>query len=221
MNLIFSLIQRLQKMWKDNKSIIMVASIIFILVIIAILYPKEPYPPVPEDRLALDPFLGAENAPITIIEYGDYACSGCKLWHNAGVLDEILALYDGKVKFIWRDYAHISNASRAAANAAQCAYDQDKFWEYHDLLFGNPIGFSDEGLKSYAVMLGLDTEKFNACMDQGSYMNKVVHTMNRAGEYGLSVTPAFLVNEEVVIGPPPTSYLSEMITRLLATENSD
>lgn len=215
MKSILPLNQRLQKIWNDNKSIIIVASIIFILVIIAILYPKKQYPPVPEERLALDPFLGTENAPITIIEYGDYACSGCKLWHNAGVLEEILALYEGKVKFIWRDNAHISSASRAAANAAQCAFDQGKFWEYHDLLYENPIGFSDEGLKSYAIMLDLDAEKFNTCVNQGFYMNKVVHSMNLAGDYGLSVTPAFLVNGEVIIGPPPTSYLSEMIEQLL------
>lgn len=209
---------RLQEIWNDNKSVIFVASIIFTLMIVAILYPKKQYPPVSEERLALDPFLGAENAPITIIEYGDYACSGCKLWHNAGVLDEILALYEGKVKFVWRDNAHISSASRAAANAAQCAFDQDKFWEYHDLLYENPIGFSEEGLKSYALMLDLDAEKFNTCVDQGYYMNKVVHSMNLAGEYGLSVTPAFLVNGEVIIGPPPTSYLSEMIERLLVEQ---
>ncbi|MBE0684855.1 MAG: thioredoxin domain-containing protein [Anaerolineaceae bacterium] len=215
MDSILPLDQRLQKIWKNNKSIIIVVSIIIILGIIAILFPKEQYSPVPEERLVLDPFLGAENAPITIIEYGDYACSGCKLWHNAGVLDEILALYEGKVKFIWRDNAHISSASRAAANAAQCAFDQDKFWEYHDLLFENSIGFSVEGLKSYALMLDLDADRFNACVDQGLYMNKVVHSMNLAGEYGLSITPAFLVNGEVIIGPPPSSYLSEMITRLL------
>jgi protein-disulfide isomerase len=134
------------------------------------------------------------------------------------VLEEILALYEGKVKFIWRDNAHISSASRTAANAAQCAFDQGKFWEYHDLLFENPIGFSDEGLKSYAMMLDLDGEKFNTCVDQGFYMNKVVHSMNLAGDYGLSDTPAFLVNGEVIIGPPPTSYLSEMIEGLLAEQ---
>lgn len=210
--------RRLQEIWNDNKAIIVIASIIFALIIVALLYPKKQYPPVPEERLALDPFLGAENAPITIIEYGDYACSGCKLWHNAGVLDEILALYEGKVKFVWRDNAHISSASRAAANAAQCAFDQDKFWEYHALLYENPIGFSEEGLKSYALMLDLDAEEFNTCVDQGYYMNKVVHSMNLAGEYGLSVTPAFLVNGEVIIGPPPTSYLSEMIERLLVEQ---
>ncbi len=209
---------KLDVYWRHNKAVIIVVAVILVLALGALLTPKKQYPPISDERLALDPFLGSENAPITIIEYGDYACSGCKLWHNAGVLDEILELYDGKVKFIWRDNAHISSASRAAANAAQCAFDQGKFWEYHDLLFKNPIGFSDEGLKSYALMLNLDMEKFNTCVDQGWYMNKVVHSMNLAGDYGLSLTPSFLVNEEVVIGPPPTSYLSEIIIRLMAGE---
>jgi protein-disulfide isomerase len=68
------------------------------------------------------------------------------------------------------------------------------------------------------MMLDLDAEKFNTCVDQGFYMNKVVHSMNLAGDYGLSDTPAFLVNGEVIIGPPSTSYLSEMIEGLLAEQ---
>ncbi len=208
--------QKILRIWNDNKPTIIVLAMISIFGLIAILYPSRHYPPVSEERLIMDPFLGEENAPITIIEYADFACGGCRLWHNAGVLEEILTQYEGKVKFVWRDNAHLSSASRAAANAAQCALDQGKFWEYHDLLFKNPIGFSEDGLKAYGEMLELNKEEFNFCIDEGTYMNKVVHSMNLAGEHGLSVTPAFLVNEEIIIGPPPFSYLSQMIESQLA-----
>jgi protein-disulfide isomerase len=206
---------RLWDFWKNNKTAIIIVLSLVVVVINVLLYPGKNYPVVSEERLAIEPFLGSEDAVITIIEYGDYACSGCKLWHNAGVLDEILSLYEGKLKFVWRDNAHISTASIAAANAAHCAYDQDKFWEYHDLLYENPRGFSDEGLKAYAVDLGLDQDQFSNCVDQKTYYKKVFYNMNLAGEHGLSVTPAFLVNEEVIIGPPPTSYLVEVIDRLV------
>ncbi|MDO9086377.1 MAG: thioredoxin domain-containing protein [Anaerolineaceae bacterium] len=201
--------------WENNKPVIVVVGLILFLALGAFLIPKKQYPPVSAERLATDPYLGSENAPVTIIEYADFACSGCKLWHNAGVLEEILEQFDGQVKYVWRDNAHISSASRAAANAAQCAYDQGKFWDYHDILFENPIGFSDEGLKSYALMLDMDAEKFNTCVDQGLYMDKVVHSMNLAGEHGLSQTPSFLVNEVIIIGPPATSYLADLISKLM------
>ena len=205
----------MNKFWEENKTTLLIISLIIILAIGAILYPKKPYPSVSAERLAEDPFLGAADAPFTIIEYGDFACSSCKMWHWSGVLDEILELFDGQVKFVWRDNARLSTASISAANAAQCAFDQGTFWEYHELLFDNSRGFSNEGLKVYAVDLGLDSAQFNLCLDQGTYVNKVFHSMNLAGENGLSVTPAFLVNDEVIIGPPPTSYLSDLITEKL------
>lgn len=207
--------KKIRNLINEHQTPLLIISIIIVMGIGALLYPRGDYPEVSAERLAVDPFLGAEDAEITIIEYADYACSGCKLWHNAGVLDEIFALHEGKVKFVWRDNAQISTASMAAANAAHCAYDQGKFWEYHDLLFANPRGFSTEGLKEYASDLGLDQEAFNVCVDNKTYYQKVIHNMKLAGEHGLSVTPAFLVNEEIIIGPPPTSYLDELISRLL------
>jgi protein-disulfide isomerase len=206
------------KMFYKNKTLIWIVATLAVVLLGALLYPRNNYPEVSADRLAIDPYLGTEDAVITIIEYADYACSGCKLWHNAGVLDEILSLYEGKVKFIWRDNAHISTASIAAANAAHCAYDQGKFWEYHDLLFENPRGFSPEGLKGYATDLGLNQEKFDKCVDQKTYYQKVFHNMKLAGEHGLSVTPAFLINGEVIIGPPPTSYIVDVISKKLSNE---
>ena len=201
--------------WENNKPVIVVVGLILFLALGALLIPKKQYPPVSAERLATDPYLGSENAPVNIIEYGDYACSGCKLWHNAGVLEEILEQFDGQVKYVWRDNAHISTASITAANAAQCAYDQGFFWEYHNLLFENPRGFSKEGLKAYAVDLGLDTDQFNHCVDQGLYVNKIINSMRLAGEHGLSQTPSFLVNEVIIIGPPATSYLADLITKLM------
>jgi protein-disulfide isomerase len=201
---------------KINRSMVSVFGLITGLILFAALYPKPQYPAVSADRLAQDPTLGPVGAPITIIEYADYACPGCKSWYHAGVLQDILKKFPDSVRFVYRDNARISPASVKAANAAQCAFDQEKFWEYHDLLFENPVSFSTEGLKTYADMLGLNRAQFDKCLDSGAYVNKVRHSMKLAGEHGFSFTPAFLVNDKVIIGPPSEIYLSDLIESMLA-----
>ena len=186
-----------------------------LLILVSILYPKPQYPLVSAERLAVDPALGPENAPITIIEYADYACSGCKLWQSAGVLQAIVNKFPEDVRFIYRDNARISPASVQAASAAHCAYDQGKFWEYHDLLFENSVSFSSDGLKTYAAMLNLDRVQFDRCLVDNVYVNKVRNSMKLAGDHGFSFTPAFLINETVIVGPPSEEYLSQLIEKIL------
>lgn len=193
------------------------SGIILVLVVLlsaALLWPKPVYPEVSEARLMDDPSLGPADAPVTIIEYADFACPGCKLFHDAEVMQAILEKYDGQVRFVWRDNARISPGSKMAANAAQCAYDQGAFWEYHDLLFDNQ-DFSNEALKGYASQLGLNRSTFDTCLDENTYYNKILYSMKLAGERGLSVTPAFLINGELIIGPPPVSTLSDYIEKAL------
>jgi protein-disulfide isomerase len=162
--------------------------------------------------------LGDKDAVVTIIEYGDYACEGCAYWHDSGILESILERYDGQVKFVWRDNARLSYYSKDAAMAGQCAYDQgaDAFWAYQDLLFENPTGFGKESLKRYADQIGLDRDQFDQCLDSDQYYKKVLHNLKQAGEFGLSFTPAFTINDKIVIGPPAESVMVEMIEEILA-----
>ncbi len=211
---------KLKKWLHSNNSAVKVVIFLAILVFMVLLIPQRNYPPVDAERLRQDPSRGAVDAPITIIEYGDFACSSCKLWHDAGVLDSILEKYPQQVLFVWRDNARISTASLQAAAAGQCAFDQGKFWLYHDLLFENVLGFSAQGLKSYAGQLGLDQMQFDSCLDKQIYINKVKHSMKLAGAHGFSFTPAFLVNDEVIIGPPSADYLSKLIDQLLISAHS-
>ena len=201
---------------RKNSQWLIIFGVVAGLILFAVIYPRPQYPEVAPERLATDPTLGPANAQVTIIEYADYACPGCKSWYNAGVLQDILQKFPDSVRFIYRDNARISPASVKAANAAQCAYDQGKFWEYHDLLFENPVSFSTEGLKTYADMLGLNRTQFDQCLDNGTYINKVRYSMKLAGDHGFSFTPAFLVNDKVIVGPPSEQYLSDLINSMLA-----
>ena len=95
-------------------------------------------PDVAIERLELDPILGNPDAPVTIVEYGAFGCHACRQWHEAGVIDQILAQFPNQVNFIYRDMPIIDPAwSQSMSEIAQCALDQgnDNFWVAHDTLF--------------------------------------------------------------------------------------
>ena len=152
-------------------------------------------------RLASDPALGPASAKVTIIEYGDFGCTTCRGWEKAGVLKQIEATYGDKVHFVWRDFPVITVQSPKAAEAGQCAFDQGKFWEYHDLLYAKAPALGVADLKGYAAQLGLDTGKFDQCMDTSQDKAKVDQSLNEGHQYGFPGTPAFLINDRKYVGP--------------------
>ncbi|MFN7037847.1 MAG: DsbA family protein [Bellilinea sp.] len=199
-----------------NRPAVSVLVLIAALLALVLLLPAPKYPEVTEQRLMDDPMFGNPDAPIVLIEYGDYACEACRLWHRAQVREGLLQRYPDQVLFIWRDNARRSTASVKAAEAGQCAHNQGRFWEYNALLFEQELGLGVEALKTYASRLGLDMQTFNQCLDENTMRRKVEFDMRRAGENGFSVTPAFWLNGEKIIGPPSLAYLSEIIEGQLA-----
>ena len=105
----------------------------------------------------------------------------------------------GQMKFVYRYMAFLGQESQWAAEAAECAGEQGKFWDYHDTLFANQKGenqgaFSKDNLKKFAADLKLDTTKFNECLDSGKYTDKVKKSNDDAAQLGVSSTPTVLVN---------------------------
>lgn len=169
-------------------------------------------------RLSDDPALGPKTAPVTIVEYGDFGCSACRAWHRAGILNELRSRYGDQIHFVFRDFPVITPQSPKAAEAAQCAYDQGKFWEYHDLLFSaTAIGVNE--LKTYAAEIGLDVAKFNQCLDSGQHGPTVERDLQDAIERRFRGTPAFLLNDQPVTlgGPPTVEYFQRVIDQILAS----
>lgn len=148
------------------------------------------------------PVLGDPDAPITLVEFGDYQCFFCnKFFHDTE--DSLITNYvsTGKVKIIFKDYTIIGPDSVNAAHGAHCADEQGMFWEYHDELYNNWDGenngwASSENLLGFAVNVGLDAEKWNECMLSKSHQQTIVSSNNDARTLGLTGTPAFFV-----IGP--------------------
>ncbi len=194
------------------------AALIAVLVVATVvLRPRSKAVTVSPERLADDPSLGPANAPVTIIEYGDFGCPTCRAWHNAGVLKQIRAQYGDQVRFVWRDFPIITAQSPKAAEAAQCAYDQGKFWEYHDLLFARAPALSVKDLKAYAAQLELDTAQFNRCLDSGEHEPTVQRDWQDARSRGFPGTPSFLINGQPLIGPPSAALLKQKIDAILSS----
>ncbi len=148
------------------------------------------------------PILGDPNAPVTLVEFGDYQCFFCnKFFHETE--DALLKNYveTGKVKVIFKDFTIIGADSITAANAAHCASDQGKFWEYHDTLYNHWTGenngwASSENILQFAGDVGLDIDEFSKCMIDSKYTSIIVNSNQDAKDLGLTGTPAFFI-----IGP--------------------
>jgi protein-disulfide isomerase len=132
----------------------------------------------------------------------------------------VLSAYGDRVRFVWKDFPIITAQSPKAAEAGQCAFDQGKFWPYHDLLYNRAPALSVRDLKSYAAQLGLDTTKFNQCLDSGRYQAKVNQSLQEAYQRGFQGTPSFLVNGQPLAGPPSFETLKNLIDPILAAKGN-
>ena len=152
------------------------------------------------------PIMGSPNAPITILEWGDYQCTFCYKFHQ-NTLDIINEdfIKTGKVKIIFKDFPLNGFDSKLAAEASYCAQDQEKYWKYHDELYKNWGGertgwITRESLDKFAETVNLDVEKFNKCLDDHKYENKVDLLYAFGKEIGIDATPSFLVfNDQKMI----------------------
>jgi protein-disulfide isomerase len=174
-----------------------------------------------------DPSWGPVDAPVTIIEFSDFQCPFChRFWSET--LPQIRQEYEGKVRFVYRDFPLVSihEWAQKAAEAAECADDQKMFWEYHDLIFGNQDALSEqlnaEGLdgvlatfQSYAADVGLDTSVFNECLDSGKYTSEVQKDVQDGQSYGVTGTPAFFINGQLVSGAQPFASFKTVIDAAL------
>ena len=152
------------------------------------------------------PFMGNINAPITIVEWGDYQCTFCYKFHQntLNIINEDF-IKTGKIKIIFKDFPLNGFDSKLAAEASYCAQDQEKYWKYHDELFKNWGGertgwITRESLDKFAETVDLDLKKFNKCLDDHKYENKVDLLYEFGKEIGIDATPSFLVfNDQKMI----------------------
>lgn len=157
-------------------------------------------------------FLGNENAPITLVEFADYQCPFCaKFFEESLSLIKQEYVDKGKVKIVFQDFAFLGEESFRAAEAAWCAADQGKFWEYHDLIFRTESLDNQENngnlnlvqLKMLASQLMLDMESFSQCVDSRKYQQKVLSNIQKAKKAGVRATPTVFINNLKLEGALP------------------
>ncbi len=163
-----------------------------------------------------DAFLGPVDAPVVIVEFSDFQCSFCGRWYQ-DTLPKILEKYPTEVKFVYRDFPIFGEESVQAAIAAECAGEQDKFWDFHNRLFERTVNreespLNQETFVSYAEDLGLDTRSFGECLSSQRYYDEVVADFQAAQEYGLRGTPGFVIDGVVyTIGAQPFEVFDSII----------
>ena len=157
-----------------------------------------------------DPAKGAEEPVVTIVEFADFQCGFCG--RSRATTDQIMETYSDTVRFVFRDYP-IAKHPRAAfmSQAANCAGDQDKYWEYYDVLFDNPRKTSDDDLKAHAADLSLDAAAFADCYDNGKYKDEVQKDFDDGMAVGVTGTPAFFINGRMISGAQPFEAFAAII----------
>lgn len=162
-----------------------------------------------------DPFFGPSESKVTVIEFGDLQCPYTRSF-NTEKLKRIRELYGSNVKWVFRDMPTGRHQfSNEAALAAQCANEQGKFWEYHDIIFEKQAG-DEASLKSYAKILELDITKFNECFNSGRYKGEVMKDYRDGRKAGVQLTPTFFVNGIKLQGDLPFHIIKNYIDQELA-----
>ncbi|MFC2162607.1 DsbA family protein [Candidatus Altiarchaeota archaeon] len=151
---------------------------------------------------------------VKIIEYSDFQCPYCA--RAVPIIDQIKDKYGSKVDIQFKHYPldFHQNAAKAA-EAAECARDQDKFWEYHDILFANQASLSVGNLKQYARQAGLDTKTFNGCLDSGEKKPIVDADTREGASLGVRGTPTFYINGQQIVGAQPFEVFSQIIDTMI------
>ncbi|MFA6974046.1 MAG: thioredoxin domain-containing protein [Parcubacteria group bacterium] len=169
--------------------------------------------------LESDATFGAADAKVKVVVYSDFQCPYCKIFWST--LRDTMKNYADKV---WFDYKElplpIHPQAGPAALAAQCALEQDKFWEYGDKLFANQSDWNTasdtQKFKDYAKVLNLDAAKFNSCLDSKKYQDRIDASVAEATAFGISGTPAIFINNQFKNGVTSADDLKTAIEQELA-----
>lgn len=185
-----------------------------------------------------DPSIGPKDAKVTLVEFSDFLCPFCAA--HAGTSKEMVKMMKerdpswepaisniikdyidtGKVRLVWKDTPFHTEAIAIHA-AGRCAFEQEKFWEFHDHIFslaGEKKEFSKDDLKGIGKTLKLDSKKFNNCVDSDKYTKAIQEALSYAQEIGVNGTPATFVNDKLVSGAVPYSQFKEMIEEELGKD---
>jgi len=151
------------------------------------------------------------QASVILTEYSDFACSHCA--DSQVVLNQIEEAYGSQIEFKFKHFPRedINPGTLLAAQAAECANDQGKFWEYHDMLFANQNFLEQPALEQYAIDLGLDYAQFVVCLDSEEKLDIILHEKEHAEDLGIQYSPSFMINDKLIVGAHSFEVFKEVI----------
>ena len=154
---------------------------------------------------------GSPQAAVMIVEFSDFQCPFCRKVQST--LKNLLEKYQGQVSLAYRDFPLRGMHSQAelAAEASRCAVEQGRFWEYHDLLFGNPDKLNRSGVAGMAQSLGLNEKQFDACLSSGKYTKQIEQDLQDGIRAGVEGTPGIFINGILLSGAQPEAAFEKVI----------
>lgn len=161
-----------------------------------------------------DPYLGEVDAPVVIVEFSDFFCGYCKR-HFDLTFAPLLENYGQFIRYVYRDFARLTAESAPAAVAAQCAFEQDMFWEFRSDFFGNQEALDRDFYIETADKHGLELDVYIACLDENRYINEVELDGLDGQLAGVRGTPGFFINGQILSGAQPYSIFERLVQREL------
>jgi len=154
---------------------------------------------------------GPVDAPIQLVEFSDFHCPFCK--RVEPTLSQVLEKYDGKIRFVYKDFPidSLHPGARAASEAARCAGEQGKFWEFHGKLYAGAADSSAPTLQGYAQSVGLEAAQFEACRSTRKYQAPVQADVAEGTKLGVNGTPGFFINGRFLSGAQPLEAFTKII----------
>lgn len=165
------------------------------------------------------PANGGAKAPVTLVEFSDFQCPFCRAAENS--LTAVRAKYGNNVRLVYMDFPlSFHQHSMDAAKAGRCAAEQDKFWQFHDALFADQSKLGANDLKATAKKIGLDSARFDSCLDKGKYEAGIRKDMAEGSALGVTGTPTFFINGRELVGAQPPEKFNEIIDDEIARAKS-
>jgi protein-disulfide isomerase len=162
------------------------------------------------------PSWGSENAKVTIVEYSDFQCSFCERFFQL-TYPQLKKQYGDKIRFVYKNFAFLTQDSEPAAIAAICAHEQGKFWEFHDALFNDQQNRGRDTYIKFATDVGVpNIAQFTQCIDSNKYAATVQADTAEGQNFGVTGTPTFFINGVALVGAQPLDVFRASIDRILA-----
>ena len=182
-------------------------------------YPVTDYltePPLPFTDVSVgdSPSWGPSDAAVTIVEFSDYLCPACRAAHPT--TRKIREAFAGKIRWVFKDFPLDRHpGAKKLAEAARCADEQGRFWEFQDLLFASKDNPKTDQLAGFAQELGMDADRFGQCYQSGKYTAQIAQSIRDARSAGVEATPTFVINGQLKPGAPDFDEFSDIINNEL------